>query len=157
MLSTWALTKKGELLLLEVFKTKLEGPGQVDFIKAQFQKWHPVGIGFESVGIGKTTYQNLVRERLPVIDLEPKGDKFSRALSAAIRLGNKTTYFLQEAHWLNDFETELLHFPNVKHDDQTDTFSQADYMLLDMKIQNKFAFSVDDFSISNLCQTRYRG
>ena len=157
VLSTWALTKKGELLLLEVFKTKLEGPDHVDFIKAQYQKWHPVAIGFESVSIGKTTFQNLVRERLPVIDLEPKGDKFSRALSAAIRLGNKTTYFLHGAHWLNDFETELLHFPNVKHDDQVDTLSQADYMLTDMKIQNRFACSVDNFHLSSIATTRFRG
>ena len=157
VLSTWALTPKQELLLLDVFKTKIEGPDHVDFIKAQFQKWHPVGIGFESVSIGKTTYQNLVRERLPVIDLEPKGDKFSRALSAAIRLGNKTTYFLEGAHWLNDFETELLHFPNVRHDDQVDTLSQADYMLTDMKIQSKLSFPGENFSLSSLCQSCFRG
>jgi len=156
VLSTWALTPKKELLLLDVFKTKIEGPDHVDFIKAQFQKWQPVGIGFESVSIGKTTYQNLVRERLPMIDLEPKGDKFSRALSAAIRLGNQMTYFLQGAHWLNDFETELLHFPNVKHDDQVDTLSQADYMLLDNKIQSKFGFSNEKFSLSSIATTRFR-
>jgi len=156
VLSTWALTPKKELLLLDVFKTKIEGPDHVDFVKAQFQKWHPVGIGFESVSIGKTTYQNLVRERLPVIDLEPKGDKFSRALSAAIRLGNKTTYFLQGAHRLNDFETELLHFPNVRHDDQVDTLSQADYMLLDNNIQSKLAFSGENFSLSSIATMRSR-
>jgi predicted phage terminase large subunit-like protein len=92
-----------------------------------------------------------------VIDLEPKGDKFSRALSAAIRLGNKTTYFLHGAHWLSDFETELLHFPNVKYDDQVDTLSQADYMLTDMKIQNRFACSVDNFHLSSIATTRFRG
>lgn len=86
-------------------------------------------IGFESVGIGKTTYQNLVRERFPVIDIKPEGDKFTRALSAAIRLGAKTTYFRYGATWLNTFEEELLKFPNVKNDDQVDTFSQADYCI----------------------------
>jgi hypothetical protein len=30
----------------------------------------------------------------------------------------------QEASWLSDFRSELLSFPNGKHDDQVDAFSQ---------------------------------
>lgn len=130
VLSTWALTPKKDLLLLDVFRTKLEGADHLEFFHKSYARWHPVGIGFESVGIGKTTYQNLQRAGYPVIDLQPKGDKFSRALSAAIRLNSQKTYFLTGAHWLNDFETELLQFPNAKNDDQVDTLSYADYCIV---------------------------
>ena len=129
VLSTWALTPKRDLLLLDVFRTKIEGADHMEFFRTHSKFPGLAFIGFESVGIGKTTYQNLVRERFPVIDIKPEGDKFTRALSAAIRLGAKTTYFKSGAHWLSAFEEELLKFPNVKNDDQVDTFSQADYCI----------------------------
>ncbi len=129
VLSTWALTPKKDLLLLDVFRTKIEGPDHVDFIKQQRIKWNPAVLGFESVSIGKTTYQNLERERIPLEDLAPKGDKFSRGLSAAFTLKSRKTYFRFGAHWLNEWEDELLHFPNGAHDDQVDTFSYAEYMI----------------------------
>jgi len=129
VLSTWALTPKKDLLLLDVFRTKIEGPDHVDFIKSQRSKWNPSVLGFESVSIGKTTYQNLERERFPLVDLDPKGDKFTRGLSAAITLKSRKTYFRFGAHWLNEWEEELLHFPNGAHDDQVDTFSYAEFMI----------------------------
>lgn len=129
VLSTWALTPKRDLLLLNVFRTKIEGADHMEFFRVHSKFPGLAFIGFESVGIGKTTYQNLVRERFPVVDLKPQGDKFTRALSAAIRLGAKTTYFKSGAPWLSAFEEELLKFPNVKNDDQVDTLSQADYCI----------------------------
>ena len=129
VLSTWALTPLNDLLLLDVFRTKIEGADHMDFFRQHSKNARIIALGFESVGIGKTTYQNLERDGYPVFDLQPQGDKFTRALSAAIRLGRRKVFFKQDAHWLNEWETELLHFPNVKNDDQVDTFSQADYML----------------------------
>jgi predicted phage terminase large subunit-like protein len=136
VLCTWALTPEGDLLLLDVFKTQIEGPDHMKFIQTQYRLNSPLCIGFESVGIGKTTYQNLERSGLNVIDLQPDKDKFTRALSAAIRLGERRVYFKRDAHWLNDWEEELLHFPNVKHDDQTDNFAYADFMLSDQLVVN---------------------
>jgi predicted phage terminase large subunit-like protein len=129
VLCTWGYTPKKELLLLDVFRTKIEGADHMDFFRTHSRFPGLVLLGFESVGIGKTTYQNLVRERFPVVDLEPKGDKFTRALSAAIRLNMGTTYFRYGAYWLTDWEEELLKFPNSAHDDQVDTLSYADYCI----------------------------
>jgi predicted phage terminase large subunit-like protein len=138
VLSTWAATQKNDLLLLDVFRTKIEGADHMDFFRTHSKLPNLALLGFESAGIGKTTYQNLVRERFPVVDLEPKGDKYTRALSAAIRLGSKTTYFRQGAHWLNDWETELLHFPNVKNDDQVDTLSYADFIIVSRLVNRPY-------------------
>lgn len=135
VLSTWALTPKKDLLLLDVFRTKLEGADHMDFFRKYSTFPGLVLLGFESVAIGKTTYQNLKRGRFPVVDLEPKGDKFTRALSAAIRLKLKTTYFRQGAHWLNAWEEELLKFPNFKNDDQVDTLSYADFCIVNNLIK----------------------
>ncbi len=137
VLSTWALTPKKELLLLDVFRTKLEGADHMEFFQKNYTRWHPIGIGFESVSIGKTTYQNLVRGGYPVLNLEPKGDKFSRALSSAIRLNTGTVYFKSGAHWLTAWEEELLKFPNFKNDDQVDTLSYADYCIVNNLIKSR--------------------
>jgi predicted phage terminase large subunit-like protein len=145
VLSTWAVTQKNDLLLLDVFRTKIEGADHMDFFRTHSKMPNLALLGFESAGIGKTTYQNLVRERFPVVDLEPKGDKYTRALSAAIRLGSKTTYFRQGAHWLNDWETELLHFPNVKNDDQVDCLSYADFIIVSMLVNRPPEQTYDTF------------
>lgn len=135
-LATWAFTPEGDLLLIDMFKTRLEGPDHIKFIKNNYNIHKPICLGFESVGIGKTTYQKLERIGFNVIDLKPDRDKYTRAMSAAIRVGERRVYFKRFAHWLNDFEEELLHFPNVKHDDQVDNLSYADYMLTEQYIQN---------------------
>lgn len=134
VLSTWALTPKKELLLLDVFRTKLEGADHMQFFKKEYLTWLPTCIGFESASIGKTTYQNLVRGGYPVLNLEPKGDKFSRALSAAIRLKTHTIYFKFGAPWLDVWIEELLDFPKG-HDDQVDTISYADYLIVNNLIK----------------------
>jgi predicted phage terminase large subunit-like protein len=142
VLSTWALTPKKDLLLLDVFRTKLEGADHMEFFRKHSKLPGLVLLGFESAGIGKTTYQNLKRERFPLVDLEPKGDKFTRALSAAIRMNLKTTYFRQGAHWLTDWEAELLKFPNSKNDDQVDTLSYADYCIVNDLIKTRIPTSM---------------
>jgi predicted phage terminase large subunit-like protein len=136
VLATWVLTQQGHLLLVDLFKTKLEGPDHVKFITEQYRLHNPICLGFESISIGLTTFQNLQRAGFNIVDLQPKGDKFTRALSAAIRLGEETVYFKWGAPWLEEFKTELLHFPNVKHDDSTDCFSYAHFMISSGIVQN---------------------
>lgn len=147
VLATWAFTKEGDLLLIDVFKTRIEGPDHVKFIKNQYNLYKPLCIGFESVGIGKTTYQKLERLGFNVVDLQPDKDKYTRAMSAAVRVGERRVYFKRFAHWLNDFEEELLHFPTVKHDDQTDNLSYADYMIGERIVTN---FTLDEGELEEL-------
>lgn len=47
----------------------------------------------------------------------------------AARLSAGAVYFRQGAHWLDEFENELLAFPSGKHDDQADAFAYIGYMI----------------------------
>ena len=128
VLGTFALCPSGELLLLEVFRERLEGPDQPMLIKRKYDEYRPVIIGVESANMGLTLYQLLRRMGLPVIELKPDADKYTRAIPAAARYESGMVYHLDGTHWLNDLEAELLAFPNGAHDDQVDVISYAVYM-----------------------------
>ena len=128
VLGTFALCPDGELLVLEIFRERLEGPDQPVLIKRKYEEYRPVIIGVESASIGLTLYQLLRRMGLPVVELKPDADKYTRAIPAAARYEAGMIYHLEPAHWQNDFEAELLAFPNGAHDDQVDVISYAVYM-----------------------------
>jgi phage terminase large subunit-like protein len=48
-------------------------------------------------------------------------------------------WFPKDAPWLNSLKAELLGFPNVKHDDQVDSISQA-LSWLKLRRQNQISF-----------------
>lgn len=70
-----------------------------------------------------------------LIAINPEGGKVSRAhaCSPAVQAGE--VYLLDGAEWTNKFIDQLAGFPNVKHDDMVDMFSQAmNYLASDVDI-----------------------
>ena len=58
-------------------------------------------------------------------ELKADRDKASRALVAAARMEGGQVYFPAARGWLDEWESELLLFPNSRHDDQVDTLAYA--------------------------------
>lgn len=125
VLSTWALSPAQDLILLDILKTRLEGPDQINLFKQAFTRWKPAFQGVEAVGVGKTMYQMLLREGLPIKELKAESDKVTRALPAAARIEAGCVYFMRGIQGIDDFEEELLAFPKGVHDDQVDTLAYA--------------------------------
>lgn len=125
VLATWAQTPLNELALIDLIRTRLETPDQVPLFKQQHIRWHPVFQAVEKTGLGISLYQTLLREGLPVQKVEADSDKVTRFIPAATRISAGTVYFLANAPWLNDYEAELLGFPNAAHDDMVDCTSTA--------------------------------
>ncbi len=128
VLGTFAICPNGELLVLEIFRERLEGPDQPALIRRKYEEYKPMLIGIESANMGLTLYQELRRSGLPVIELKPEADKYTRAIPAAARYEAGMIYHLEGTYWLDELEAELLAFPNGVHDDQTDVISYAVYM-----------------------------
>ena len=124
-LGTFGLTPDGDLLVLDMLRTRVEGPDQPALLMQKFYEWRPVMVGLESKNMGLTTYQQMCRAGLPIVELKPAGDKYTRALPAAARYGSGNVYHREGASWLDTLETELLAFPNGAHDDQVDVISYA--------------------------------
>lgn len=128
VLGTFALTPNGDILVLDILRERLEGPDQPILIRRKFQEWKPVMIGIESANMGLTLYQQVVRDGLPVVELRPEADKYTRAIPAAARYEAGAVYHRENAPWANDLEAELIAFPNGAHDDQVDVIAYAAFI-----------------------------
>ena len=86
-------------------------------------------LGIETNGIGHAPYQMIRDAGVPVMELRAKTDKVTKSLAMGARYEAGKVFHLMDASWLEDYEQELLMFPNGKHDDQVDTASYAAIML----------------------------
>ena len=75
--------------------------------------------------ISLAVIQELNRKGLPITRLRADTDKISRALVAVARYEEHRVYHPRGAPWFDEWETELLAFPNAAHDDQVDTAAYA--------------------------------
>lgn len=123
-----------DLLVLDVFRGKMEGPDLPRLAARVFQAWRPAYIGVESVGFQTSTVQDLrrgaawenpPRPPLPIKALRPEGDKVTRALTLAARMGGGHVYVPEMAPWKAALIAELAIFPKGSHDDQVDVLSYA--------------------------------
>jgi len=137
VLATWAQTPQNELALIDLIRTRLETPDQVPLFKQQYLRWHPVFQAVEKTGLGISLYQTLIREGLPVQKVDADTDKVTRFIPAATRIAAGVVYFLAGAPWLNDYEAELLGFPNAAHDDMVDVTSTATAIVINQPFQQQ--------------------
>ena len=125
VVAAWAITPAREVILLDLVRKRLEGPDQPEMITSMADKHKVSQILVESTGYQLTMVQGLRRQGRPVRELKADKDKVSRALVAAARVEGGGVFFPRLAPWLDDFETELVLFPNAAHDDQVDPLAYA--------------------------------
>lgn len=131
VLSAFGISE-GDLIVLDVLRNRWEGP---DLPRVAHRVWRAYGlayIGVEAVGFQQSTVQDMRRGNaregrapMPIKALIPQGDKVSRALTLAARMGGQSVYVPKDAPWLPALEKEMATFPKGKHDDQVDTLSYA--------------------------------
>jgi predicted phage terminase large subunit-like protein len=78
--------------------------------------------------------QILKKEGLPVREFTAKGDKKGRAMTAATYYQQGRIFHPVNASWLEDFENELLFFPQSENDDQVDVLSMASIASMNLKL-----------------------
>lgn len=123
--ATWLVTVNRDLLLWDLERVQFEGPDLLPFMRRIYYEHRPAFIGIERLGYGLTIIQELLREGLPIVRLEPDKDKVTRALPACARYEERRVFHPRGPSWVDEFESELLVFPNGKHDDQVDVVSYA--------------------------------
>jgi predicted phage terminase large subunit-like protein len=128
VISTWACSPDRDLLLIDRERQRFEALDVGGLIERTYhrQERKPAFIGIEEFGHGLGVIQELSRKgRLPIRRLRPDRDKVSRALVAVARYEERRVHHPRGAVWLDEWEAELLAFPNAAHDDQVDTVSYA--------------------------------
>lgn len=121
---------KGHLILLSAIHEKMDGSEHQALIRRQHTTWKPAFFGIESAAYQATVVQAAIKKGLPARELKPEKDKVTRAIGA-------TPYFAAHVVWfpadpdfdIDDYEKELITFPNATHDDWVDMTSYAAHVI----------------------------
>jgi predicted phage terminase large subunit-like protein len=126
VISTWAVTPKRHLLLIDCNRGHYEGPD----IVPQMQRAMTLHGGYfvvEKATRQMGIIQEAERMGLPLKVVRAEKDKVARALPATARMERSTVWFPNPSKtpWWPELEQELLSFPAGRHDDFVDTLSYA--------------------------------
>jgi predicted phage terminase large subunit-like protein len=126
-LGVWIEDIRGRHYLAHVEKKKVELPELQEFIETTAVQWKATTILVEDKGNG-TAYIQLRQGKAPApiiaIPPETEGSKWNRFDRCADVIQAGEVILPKRAVWLDDYENELLSFPNCTNDDQVDMTSQ---------------------------------
>jgi predicted phage terminase large subunit-like protein len=123
--TTWIVSRRGKFIA-HVLRERMEYPALRRTAIAHAKAWNPDAVLIEDKASGQQLIQDLKdTTSLPVIAIEPEGDKVTRASVVSPTIESGQVYLPEEADWLLDYEMEVGRFPLSKHKDQVDSTSQA--------------------------------
>jgi len=122
-------------LLLHVERARLPYPELLDRVRLIHAKWRPDLVLIEDTSLGTPLLGELRRDargyngrerahRCQYLAIKPAASKEERLLAGTHLLYTGKVFFPAEAAWLEDYQRELLAFPDAKHNDQVDSTSQ---------------------------------
>ena len=124
------LLARGETIyIVDVLRARLEYPDLKRAVLEQHNRWCDVASNYalliEKKGSGLSLIQDLYREGIYAIAVDPNGDKIMRMAAQTAPIEAGAVHVPTHAPWLDEFKKEVLSFPFSKHDDQIDALSQA--------------------------------
>jgi predicted phage terminase large subunit-like protein len=130
--TVWQIQDRGDKInLVDVVRGRFEYPELVAAASALWHKWKLAGtysyLVIEDKGSGSSLIQSLKKERIYAHQHHDKleGDKVMRLTAQAAHFHADVVHFREDAPWLDELMAELLGFPDVRHDDEVDSISQA--------------------------------
>jgi predicted phage terminase large subunit-like protein len=124
--TTWLVADKRDYYLLDLTRGRFEYPQLKQTAIALAQRFKPTYILIEDASTGIALAQELRAAGTFVVKAVPiHRDKLTRLWLQQAKFEAGVVYFPRDAPWLSILEAELLAFPQVKHDDQADSISQA--------------------------------
>lgn len=122
------LVRREMIFILEVFRARLEYPELRRAVARSYNDWRGYArceLLIEKKGSGLSLIQDLSRDGVHAIGIQPEGDKVMRMAAQTAPIEAGAVYIPDQTPWLEEFKLELLSFPACKHDDQIDALSQA--------------------------------
>lgn len=125
--ATSAAKRPPGFYLRDVFRERLTFPDLRRRVLEFAERDKPDAILVEDKASGQSLIQDLRNSTsLPLIAIEPEGDKVTRALRVTPYMEAGRVFLPERAPWLLDYELELTLFPTKGvHDDQVDSTTQA--------------------------------
>jgi predicted phage terminase large subunit-like protein len=124
------LQTRGETAyVLDVIRDRLEYPDLKRKVIEVYRTWRNAfdrcELVIENKGSGMSLVQELKRENIHAIAIDPQGDKVMRMNAQTARIEAGSVFLPRVARWLDDFRSEILPFPTGRYTDQIDALSQA--------------------------------
>jgi predicted phage terminase large subunit-like protein len=111
--------------LRDVYRNRVDYPSLKRQVISLAERDKPSAILIEDKSSGQSLIQELrAHTKLPVISIEPKGDKLFRASEVSAMVESGLLRLPERAPWLSDFESEFFGFPLSTTFDQVDSVSQ---------------------------------
>jgi predicted phage terminase large subunit-like protein len=144
--SIGGITSMGDIYLMKVIREKLEFPDlkrKAIAVNAAYRGQGLRGFWVEDKASGQSLIQELRNDSGVAIIPWKTGtdDKVQRASSITPLMEAGRVYVPNEAEWLDEWLSEIVSFPSVKHDDQVDSF----VMLVDV-LSRMVVSGMKDFS-----------
>jgi predicted phage terminase large subunit-like protein len=123
------LARREMIYILDVVRARLEYPDLKRAVLEQHNRWRHVASNYalliEKKGSGLSLIQDLYREGIHAVAVDPNGDKIMRMAAQTAPIEAGAVHVPTHAPWLDEFKKEVLSFPLSQHDDQIDALSQA--------------------------------
>jgi predicted phage terminase large subunit-like protein len=123
------LVREGTAFLVDVVRERLEYPALRRRVMEVDSRWRHQASNYtlliENRGSGISLVQDLKRDGIHAIGVDPEGDKVMRMNAQTARIEAGAVSLPRWAPWLEEFKREIMAFPNGRHDDQVDALSQA--------------------------------
>jgi len=123
------LVREETVFVLDVLRERLEFPDLRRAIVDIHHRWRRVANNYtlliEDKGSGMSLIQDLKRDGIRAIAVDPQGDKAMRMNAQTARIESGAVYLPRSAAWLDEFRREILAFPAGRHNDQVDALSQG--------------------------------
>jgi predicted phage terminase large subunit-like protein len=127
--------------LLDLWRERVDYPNLKRAVLRLREQYPTATLLIEDKGSGTSLIQDLRADNVTVISINPEGDKLTRAAKISAQFEAGSVLFPRNEPWLSGLKAELLGFPNVRHDDQVDSVTQALFWLKKHR-QNKIPFVV---------------
>jgi predicted phage terminase large subunit-like protein len=111
--------------LLDLVRGKYTYPELKRIVMQTLGKYPNAKLLIEDAGSGTSLIQDLQSEGLSVHANRPVGDKVVRMSAQTARIEEGRVLLPESAPWLEEFRSEVMAFPNGRHDDQVDSLAQA--------------------------------
>jgi predicted phage terminase large subunit-like protein len=128
--TTW-YCMEGKLYLVDLHRAKYDFPKLKSKVFELANEFQATDVIIEAVGAGRPLHQQIDYElrRMPYRQFNlrattPRDDKATRLMGETPEIEAGRVYLPRTANWLDEFQRELLNFPNGKYDDQVDSLSQ---------------------------------
>ena len=116
----------GDCYILDLSRSRITFPQQLDLIKRKANEYQPAIIGLESVSYQAALPQMLRKEtNLPIREVKPFRDKVTRITSRFVMFENGKVFLPRNHPELEHFIDEYIYFPKGKHDDLLDAVEIA--------------------------------